>query len=697
MGLCRSHRDQQHALQLSVEQFLSDPRARPLPTAGDCAVASCPRQRRHPDGRYCQAHQLRVRARRSTPSFDETHWRLTDPPIGCGGLISLRGLPLLLVVQVVLGLQQRCRVDRVRTKEADLRSVVDDLRRRQVSCLDDYTPPAGASLAFNGVFHGLAGHARRALATPEREVLADVWDLTVFGHSGTVAFTGITQTWLREAGKRWAAQDLPRRRVQAGRRTTVGLSVRHHIGALTRLSESLRMRPDRGQTPTALGRTDMEAFLHRLAFLESAGRISADARVRACREVRVVLTWTRAAGLTRPGAVAAGLGEDFTLSTVDIPATPEPAETGRDLPPEIMRAICSHLDGLTSPVMRAAVELAIDTGRRPEEICNLAFDCLARDEDGLPVLVYDNYKANRAGRRLPISENTATVITTAQKAARHRFPQTDVGDLKLLPTDRRNPNGDRAITAFTLSFAHRLWVSKMPPLLTVDSIEYDKTRIVLYAYRHTYAQRHADAGVGIDVLRELMDHRKLDTTKGYYQVGNTRRREAVDRVAGMQFDRHGNRIWRHAQALLDSEHTRRMLGEVVVPFGLCTEPSNVKAGGHACPYRFRCAGCDHFRTDVSYLPDLHAYLQDLLRNREKLMATTDVDDWARAEATPSTEEITRIRRLISRITTDLDDLTPDDRTHIEHAVTAVRRHRGVTLGMPTIRRPEHHQPPEQTP
>ncbi len=697
VGLCRSHRAQQRALQLSVEQFLSDPQTLPLPAAGDCAVASCPRQRRHPDGRYCQAHQLRVRARRSDPGFDEPCWRLTDPPIGCGGLISLRGLPLLVVVQVVLGLQQRCRVDRVRTKEADLRAVVDDLRRRQANCLDEYTPPAGASLAFNGVFHGLAAHARRALATPEREVLGEVWDLRVFGHSGTVSFTDITQTWLREVGKRWAADDLPRRRVRPGRRTTVGLSVRHHIGALARLSESLRMRPDRGQTPSALGRTDMEAFLHRLAFLESAGRISADARVRACREVRAVLTWTRAAGLTRPGAAAAGLGEDFTLAAVDIPVTPEPAETGRDLPPEIMRAICSHLDELTSPVMRAAVELAIDTGRRPEEISNLAFNCLGRDDDGLPVLVYDNYKANRAGRRLPISEHTATVITTAQQAARERYPHTDIGDLKLLPTDRRNPDGDRAITAFSLSFAHRLWVSRMPALLTVDGIEYDKTRIVIYAYRHTYAQRHADAGVGIDVLRELMDHRKLDTTKGYYQVGHTRRREAVDRVAAMQFDRHGNRIWRQAQALLDSQHARRQIGEVVVPFGICTEPSNVKAGGHACPYRFRCAGCDHFRTDVSYLPDLHAYLQDLLRNREKLMTTTDIDDWARAEATPSTEEITRIRRLIDRITTDLDDLTPEDRAHIEHAVTAVRRHRGVVLGMPTARRPEHHRPPEQTP
>jgi len=350
-------------------------------------------------------------------------------------------------------------------------------------------------------------------------------------------------------------------------------------------------------------------------------------------------------------------------------------------------------------VMRTAVVLAIDTGRRPEEICNLAFDCLARDDDGLPVLVYDNYKANRAARRLPISEQTATVITTQQNAVRSRYPHTAVGELKLLPTDRRDPDGRRAITAYSASFAHRVWVTKMPVLFTVDGTEYDKSRIVLYAYRHTYAQRHADAGVGIDVLRELMDHRKLDTTKGYYQVGQTRRREAVDRVAAMQFDRHGNRIWRQAQALLDSQHTRRMLGEVVVPFGVCTEPSNVKAGGHACPYRFRCAGCDHFRTDVSYLPDLHAYLDDLLRNREKLLSSNDIDDWARAEATPSTEEITRIRRLITRITTDLDELTPNDRAQIEDAVTAVRRHRGIALGMPTIGRPtaDTHRTREHTP
>jgi hypothetical protein len=61
--------------------------------------------------------------------------------------------------------------------------------------------------------------------------------------------------------------------------------------------------------------------------------------------------------------------------------------------------------------------------------------------------------------------------------------------------------------------------------------------------------------------------------------------------------------------------------------GACAEPANVKAGGTACPYRFRCAGCDHFRTDISYLPDLQTYLDDLLRSGERILAaaTTDID------------------------------------------------------------------------
>jgi len=668
------------------------PRLRPrpfLPAAlegEDCRVVACLRERRRGIAEYCEVHQARLRAaRRADPALEESGWRATESPVSVAGEVNFRGLADRVVCEVLLGLQQRCRLDGVKTKDSDLRVFAEHLRRQQVRRLQDYVP-AGPTVGTLPALVGSVGtHARRAQSSTEDEVVKDVWDLAVFGQNGTLDFTGISQDWLRRAAKRWAADDLPRRRVRPNRRTSSGLAVRHHIGCLARLSQVLRLREDGGEVPAALSRTDMETFLHRLAYLESCGQISKDARTRSCREVRAVLTRIRAMGLTRPGQIAARLGEDFALHTDDIPAKPERAEADRDLPGEIMRQLCEQLDRIGPAHMRTAVELAIDTGRRPEEICSLRYECLTRDGEGHPVLLFDNHKAQRLGRRLPISETTATVITTQQQRVRARYPLTPPGDLVLLPTDRRNPDGSRAITPFSAAFSHRTWIKSLPPLITRDRVEFDKRHIVLYAYRHTYAQRHADAGVPVDVLCELMDHRKITTTQGYYRIGEGRRRGAVDKVTTLQFDRHGNRIWRQAAELMDSEHVRRAVGSVAVPFGTCGEPSNVKAGGHSCPFRFRCTGCDHFRTDVSYLPDLTAYLDDLLRNRERIRAAVELDDWARAEALPSEEEISRVRHLINRIRSGMDDLDAGEREQVHDAVTLVRRHRTLALGMPRMR------------
>ncbi|MFF2148624.1 hypothetical protein [Kitasatospora sp. NPDC058190] len=259
-----------------------------------------------------------------------------------------------------------------------------------------------------------------------------------------------------------------------------------------------------------------------------------------------------------------------------------------------------------------------------------------------------------------------------------------------------NPEGKKAIT--TISDPHRAWVDSLPEFLVPVVVQeegqqqlrlkpFDKSKIFLYAYRHSFAQRHADAGVAPEVLQVLMDHRQLATTQGYYQISQERKREAVDRVTALQFDRHGNRVWRRVQGLLESEHVRRAIGEVATAYGICLEPSNVEAGGHACPLRFRCVGCDHFRTDVSYLPDLERYLADLLRSRERLMSAFEADDWARSDAMPSEEEIRRVRRLINRVKADLNDLTPEDRAQIEEAVAVVRRRRTVMLGLPKVRQP----------
>ncbi|MGW8355549.1 hypothetical protein [Streptomyces wedmorensis] len=92
-----------------------------------------------------------------------------------------------------------------------------------------------------------------------------------------------------------------------------------------------------------------------------------------------------------------------------------------------------------------------------------------------------------------------------------------------------------------------------------------------------------------------MDHRNFRTTLGYYKVSLKRKREAVTTMRMHVVDRSVNpaRI---------ASNTAYEAHSVTVPFGNCREPSNVKAGGSACPIRFQCAGCGFYWPDPSYLP-----------------------------------------------------------------------------------------------
>ncbi len=662
----------------TIDQFLADPRVRPLPPRQRCAVAACIRPADSACG-YCNTHYQRWRiAAKADPDLDPRWWQAREPAVAEPGLVSLRGLPPLVVAEVLFGVWQRVRGG-AKITDVDLRAACDALRRHQVTTIDECQAGHVPSRPVRSLLNALARHVRRGLADPGSEQVKDIWDLAVFGHRGNLSFGPISQPWLREATKRWAAEELPHHRGAGASK------VRDKVNALGRLSVSLRVRADHGLVPAVLGRADIEDFLSRLGYLESDARISRNRRIVVCRDLRIALAGIRALGLTRAGKPAAGLPGDFSLGRGDIPAEPDRGEPGRDLPPEIMTVLCDNLDGLRLPEAKAAVQIGIDTGRRPEDIIDLPLGCLDRDPGGA-VLVYDNVKAGRLARRLPISDATAAVISHQQQRVRSRFPGTPVSQLKLLPSPRANPDGRRPISLAALEGRHRDWVDALGVLRTRDGAEFDKARAILYAYRHTYAQRHADAGVPIDVLAELLDHRNLNVTRCYYRVGEERRRDAVDKVTAMSFDRHGNRVWRDARALLESEHARHAVGEVAVPYGRCSEPSNVQAGGGACPVRFRCAGCDHFRTDVSYLPDLTAYLDDLLRTRERLAAAIDgVDEWARADATPAREEITRIRRLITRIKGDIAKLPDAERARIDEAVAVIRKHRAVNIGMPAVR------------
>jgi integrase len=687
LELCYTHEHQRRRLGLPLAEFVDHPGAVPLPGFGRCRAEVCDRQAHGRRG-LCRPHDVRWQGQLRGGQVTDTgfeDWCRTAAPVASGHQVVLRGLALRVQAELLFGLQERCR-----------HGALTYLYQLRIFCRRLLA--AGASTILSVEASQFASHQQallldlqqavsRAGISPEQEQRKDIWNTAVLGHGRrrVIDFTGISQDWLRQAVKQWVAEELPTRR---GDHATAILQ--DHVRRAAELSASLRLhRDDHGDDPRALGRADIIAFLARLRHLEAGGRISAWRRSTTCRHLAMMLRECRALGLGRPGQPMAGLPGDFAIRRSDIPQHPAGGEAGRALPAGVLNQLIGALPALeqaSGPDVRAAVELLMDTGRRPAEICKLGWDCLDQDADGKHALIYTDFKANKAARRLPVTGKTAQVITGQQDRVRARYPGVPITGLVLFPQRFRNRDGALPVDSSVVATRHRAWVDALPPLRLEDGREFGKAAVFLYAYRHSFAQRHADAGTPVDVLRDLMGHRSMSTTQGYYSITAKRTRAAVDTLAGFQFDNSGNRVWRQARALLDSEHQRLAVGQVAVPFGACSESSNVQAGGGACPFRFRCLGCGHFRTDPSYLPELRDYLDTLLRTRERVRAARDLQEWARAEAMPSEEEISRLRQLIHRAEADLDQLSDADRNRITHAVGTVRAmRRSVHLGMPAVR------------
>jgi integrase len=685
--LCNTHEHRQRSLRLPLEEFLRHPGAEPLPGFGSCQVAVCTRQA-HARRGLCRPHDVRwweqYRAGLADTA-DFSAWCRSSSPVASGHEVVMRGLSPLVQAQILFGLQERCRQEAL-TLLSELRIICRRLLAVGAPTIAGFDGP-GFARRHRALLRDLQQAVLLAGTSPEDEQRKDIWNTAVLGHGRrrVIDFTGISQSWLRESVKQWVAEELPTRR--GDHATSI---LQSHVRRVEELSASLRLhRDDHGDDPSALGRGDIIAFLGRLSHRHATGQISSWARSVTCRQVAMILRECRALGLTRAGRPMSGLPDDFAVRRDDIPQEPDDDEPGRALPAGVLNQLITALPALeesAGPAVRAAAELFMDTGRRPAEICRLGWDCLDQDSDGKYALVYTDFKANRQGKRLPVADETATVITGQQQRVRARYPGTPAPELALFPRTTRNRDGKRPFTESMVSSHHRSWVTSLPPLLLEDGREFDKDAAYLYAYRHSFAQRHADAGTPVDVLRELMGHRSMSTTQIYYRVTAKRTRSAVDTLAAFQLDRGGNRVWAEARVLLDSEHQRIAVGQVAVPFGTCSEPSNVKAGGGSCPFRFRCLGCGHFRTDPSYLPELRGYLDSLLQARERIRSALDLDDWARTEAMPSDEEITRLRQLIRRAEHDLSQLSKADRRQIAQAVDTVRAaRRAVHLGMPAIR------------
>ena len=365
--LCATHTWQrQRHRDLPVEQWAARPEVGPLPSFGTCIVASCTARAAHRSG-LCAAHGTAwSRYRRDHHGAILAEWARHAVPAGVAGHeIVLRGLPDRVVAELLAGLQRRTGAG-LRTLPTSTRYLVKLLHAQQADSLADLAQVPSTAIRSDArqLLGSLTAELYCLLSGPEKERAKDVWQLQVFGLAGKLDFTGISQRWLREAVKWWAAEDLPLRR---GREPAD--SARDTIRAAVALSASLRLaRDDGAHDPAALGREDIVAFSNRLAHQMRAGELTADSRLRLTRRIFRLLNDMHAKEITAPGGAAAGLPAAFVLRRSDIPVDPDRQPRPRSLPDAVLKLIAENLDVLEERCgisERRITEILIDTGGAP--------------------------------------------------------------------------------------------------------------------------------------------------------------------------------------------------------------------------------------------------------------------------------------------------------------------------------------------
>lgn len=502
----------------------------------------------------------------------------------------------------------------------------------------------------------------------------DIWDAAVLMlrtqsgsdticSKGTLDFRPVRIQWLREAAKEYAAIfELP------------ADTIRDLIRSCSIASDALLRRPY-GTTPDRLGRADAKAVFqaystltthdgaprperyryehfHRFRRLLHEGR-ELDALQCLAPAFRFLATDTLPSGRERstvnksiPDEVIKVLDENLHLFTV---AEDHTYTNGR--PAEL----CNHMHQTIYQLLR-------DLGRRPSEILGLKRDALQHYDDGRPFIRYDAPKTGDIGLELPIHHSTANIIS----AWFNRL--NAVTDIEPRAADLMFPSlsgfGPAARKPITISGYHTVywrWIERIKNL--PDHIQgpggaaetFDRSRLRLYSWRHTYAQRLSDNNTAPDVIQELMNHKRFETSAGYIRINRQRKADAIRIVDRTTIDRHGAAQPPHS-------YPAYARGSVATPLGLCTEPTNVKAGGQACPARSKCGGCTYFRANVSHLPLIDAHIVALTTDLE--LARPIADTWVLESLTAEISSYRKIRRLLADTKTRL---SPAEQNEIDRA------------------------------
>lgn len=730
-GLCGAHNtlwlDSYEPRGITRVAYLEAKIAKPLPAIGPCLVGACERERHSQRTLLCGTHrnryvktleQLAPGAQRPSEAEAAT----TMPPVLSLADFSLISMPEQLRLEFLVAIQAEDRAGYALDPMVIKASVTS-------------LTAAGPSFLSEGFLSRLMSNARPArsirTAFQNRAVTAirnlhaafdggdptagDLWDSYLVGlktenersgraderngtkylvQRGPLDFTPIRQQWLRELVKAWARETTPT--TQA-----VGCAIR----AFAVMSDVLSMRQGGDDASTA-GARDIQKTVERLNRLaksdgEPYSGVTRSKYLTAIRRALHYLHGTEHLGSVSPRFVVT------PEHRINGRAAMRTEDSGRALPNRVVDALHRGIGSLPAGRAQAgslisaetllmmhqtALRVLIDTGRRPNEVCSLSAGCVTAHPSGHDnpggveyTLTYDNTKAGRLGRVLPIGVDTAMAIRKWDKHRRSLgLPESYARWLFPSPSVGRADAGQHLTTSGLDRALDRLVASvpgletDIPDRTSGGYVQFEGP-IIAYSFRHSYAQRHADSGVPLDTLQELMDHLSPETTAVYYRVSAKRKREAVNKLAASAIDHHGNPAPFASGAAYE-------IAQVPVPFGGCTDPANVKAGGGACPIRFQCAGCSLYRPDPSYLPAIEEHLVSLRGTLLMVEIAGTAAPWVLQH---QRDEIASFEQILAGLKQRVASMDDTAREALADASVAMRRLRASRPLIPlTVRTPD---------
>jgi len=485
-----------------------------------------------------------------------------------------------------------------------------------------------------------------------------------FGHNAKIDLRGISQSWLAQSVAAWARH--------GGPHNVPTLYSAQHAWSL--IDEILTLR---GTPPTALGVADMDALIKAVRerwpsqhpqakVIRMISQVIAFGR----RDASVSRFWkdVPAQFAVEEARHAAAGKRSRSAANVDEPF--------RYTPAPIIDWIMDHIQLIdrgnpyTTAEARVMIYLQERCGRRTSETVRLKEACISYDHSGAPYLNWTQAKPPwQPGPRLPIHQETHDMIREWQQI------KADHGVVSqwLFPTFKGTRDHHRADAFLNhrLRDFLRLLAAQAPFTSPVEGAEgnlvyFDLTQIDPYSFRHSFAQRLADAvdenGISTtppDVLRELMGHRTHGTTMAYYEVTAKRRKKAMASLPARRLDINGT--------VVPFNREREGFGKVALTVGTCTEPQNVAANGHFCSVDYACEACPFFLVDPLERDAMEAkrlHLKVKYERARAIQTRQHVLDYL-------LKRIDDCSSLIGAIDAYIASLQPTERQKIEEALAAM--------------------------